>query len=449
MCPTATPTATSTCTLDLQGGNLTGSEWWVWQIYYNSEMTGGGAEENTVYHIANVRAVNATAHVTYNEVGEDDTLEMTEATPPERGFTNYDVPGAAVIDWSMDDNGSGEDPPRERLIQVGIVSEFAGGASGIVGRSASFVPAYNHYETMDAGLYVRGNDSTLCIDADRLFRGFSTVLDLDDGDIPIDALYSYQYCPGGSPFAVNNSAPPGPHDGYPFEVGEDDWCQWEWTFEDGRYISDDLQIERGFRWSVNRTIGSYNVAAVCEAPDAAGVFDVTEITRKNTYNRHYRGAGNYSPDPDYTRFYWNDSVKNFVRLLDLDTYCGREDWGIKAWESRRVNVTVNDFSDSGTGFDINVTVENNCQTCAEGNFSVLALIMDMDALTPEDSVPYINGKTIYPNVSSGWSAIGEAIQYTGDLAYGESTTLTWSNVGSSDTSHTYKLWCNGGTATIN
>jgi len=200
---------------------------------------------------------------------------------------------------------------------------------------------------------------------------------------------------------------------------------------------------------VNRTIASYNVAAACEAPNAGGVFDVTEVLRKNTWFKTYGAYGtNNSPDADFTRFYWNDSVKNYVRLLDLDTYVGREDWGIVDYNAYSVSATINEFSDSGTGFDINVTITNNeGKAC---NISVLALIMDMDAVTDDswsDGEPYINGETIYPDIAD-IDSIDEAIQHTGTLAYGESATLTWSNVGTSGT-NTYKLWCNGGTATIN
>jgi azurin len=142
-------------------------------------------------------------------------------------------------------------------------------------------------------------------------------------------------------------------------------------------------------------------------------------------------------------------VKNYVRLLDLDTYVGREDWGIVDYNAYSVSATINEFSDSGTGFDINVTITNNeGKAC---NISVLALIMDMDAVTDDswsDGEPYINGETIYPDIAD-IDSIDEAIQHTGTLGAGNSTTLTWSNVGTSHTDHEYKLWCNGGTATIN
>ena len=126
------------------------------------------------------------------------------------------------------------------------------------------------------------------------------------------------------------------------------------------------------------------------------------------------GGVSYTTNQSVSAWYWwNDSVKNYVRALDRDAYYGREDWGIKAWESRRANVTVNEFSDAGTGFDINVTVENNCQSCGTANYSVLALIMDMDAVTTTNSVPYPGGQTIYPSVSS-WANIRAARKAVGD-----------------------------------
>jgi regulation of enolase protein 1 (concanavalin A-like superfamily) len=317
------------------------------------------------------------------------------------------------------------------------------------------VPANAHNEMHDTSVGCKHNDSTQWTDSEQLPRGFSTTLGMGDGIIPTDCIYSYQNY--STPAMAGDK--PAWSDGYPYQVNETQWKQWFWSYSDGRYIAGgNIMMEKGFKWNVPQFISDYDVAASCEATDVTTqTFDVYDVTRKNTFWRTYPASGatpngaNNSADPDATHFYWNDSVKNYVRLLDLDTYAGREDWGIKAWESRRVKVTINDFSDVGTGFDINVTVENNCQTCQTGNFSVLALIMDMDAVTPEDNVLYINGKTVFPDVSVGWSGINgisTAIQYTGDLAPGESTTLTWSNVGSSGTAHTYKLWCNGGTATV-
>ena len=431
--PIATPTATSTATpttTPTPQPELMGTEWWLWQVYYNTTSWGG--EVNTVYHIANVRAVNATANVTYDAVGEDDSKEMTEATPPERGFTNYNAPGAAVIDWSVDQSGTEQEPVRERIVYTGL--------------SGLFIPAIWFETLLDREIYVKGNDSTCWIDADSLSRRFGTTIGEDDGDIPKDILYSYQ----DDSVPANSSAPPGPQDGYPFSVGEDDWKQWEWIFKDQQYLyHTDTVHERGFRWNVSSTVDDYDVGANCEAPAAVGTYDVILLNVTNNYFRTYAEYGdNCSGDGDTTNIWWNDSVKHFVRKLDRITYVGREDWGIVDYETRDVSATINDFSDAGTGFDINVTVTNNEGSAC--NFSVLALIFDMDAITDDswsDGSPYPGGETVYPDMSS-WASISGAIQHTGALGSGNSTVLTWSNVGSSGT-NTYKLWCNGGTATIN
>ena len=93
-----------------------------------------------------------------------------------------------------------------------------------------------------------------------------------------------------------------------------------------------------------------------------------------------------------------------------------------------------------------MTITNNEDTA--GNFSVLALIMDMDAVTATNSSAYPGGETVYPNMSD-WASISEAIQYTGNLASGASTYITWSDVGDSSGTPEYKLWVTGATDTIN
>jgi hypothetical protein len=442
--------------VDLQGGNLTGTEWWVWHIYYNSDLSGDLAEVNSVYQIHNVRENSmGTYKVKYNAVGQNEDhichAAMTNCScknlaascryphfhdPPT--YPNWWWSGV-YIDYSMDDD-SGVEPTRERIVYTGV--------------SGTFVPGEAHNEMHDASMGCKANSSLTWTDSEQLPRGFQTFLSMGDGMIPTDLIVSY----GDDTVPADTGDGPEADDGYPFTVDQT-WKIWQWQFSDGNHISGgDVIQEKGFKFTVSQTIDDYDVDAQSLASDTTtDTFDVYDITRKNNFWMSCTQTGqmpngqNNSPASGTTHFYWNDSVKNYVHLYDVDTYAGREDWGIKAWESRRVKVTINDFSDAGTGFDISVTVENNCQTCEAGNFGVLALIMDMDALAPEDNVPYINGKTIYPSLDVGWSGTGgiaEAIKYTGTLQPGESTTLTWSNVGTSG-SNTYKLWVNGATDTIN
>jgi hypothetical protein len=431
----------------------------VWRIYYTTTV--GGGETNEVYQIHNVRENSVGSYkVTYNKVGLSENLKMCSAMPncsscvKNTGlcrnpnfhnpptYPNYQWTGV-IIDQSLDDNtAGGTDPPRERVVLTGV--------TGFI------VPANAHNEMHDVSMGCKHNDSMMWTDSEQLPRGFSTTLGMGDGIIPTDAIYSYQDT--STPATTGDK--PAWSDGYPYQVSETQWKQWFWSYSDGQYIAGgNIMMEKGYKWNVPQAINDYDVDA--NYGGSGGVttdtFDVYDVTRKNTFWRTYPASGatpngaNNSADPDTTHFYWNDSVKNYVRFYDADSYTGSEDWGIVEWESRRVDVTINDFSDAGTGFDISVTVTNNCQTCEAGDFNVIALILDMDAVTPVDPVPYINGKTVFPDVSTGWSGatgISAAIQNTGTLAYGESTTLTWSNVGSSG-ANTYKLWCNGATATIN
>ena len=400
-------------------GDLRGTEWWLWQIYYNSEE--GTPEVNTVYHIANVRAASQTATVDYSPLDNPDDCV----------FPGYNLSGSAVIDWSCDQGGDETDPTRERRVNPGLT------------------PApVNSELMMDSEIYVDGDDATLWVDVNALPRSFQTAGGFGDGDIPTDYLYSYQH----DSIPPEESYPPGADDGYPFVDGEDDWKQWVWGDASGdNILLDDQEQEKGYNWEVDSPIASYNVDANCEAPAATGVFDVIPVNRTNTYflTHDIDYGQNNSPDSDTTQYWYNCSVKNFVRLLDKITYEGREDWGIVNYEARNLSASVNEFSDAGTGFDINVTITNNEDTA--GNFSVLVLIMDMDAVTDDtwsDGETYPGGETVYPNMSD-WTSISEAIQYTGNLGSGSNTQVTWSDVGDSSGTPEYKLWVTGATATIN
>ena len=110
---------------------------------------------------------------------------------------------------------------------------------------------------------------------------------------------------------------------------------------------------------VNNSSG-YDVGANCEATAATGVFDVTLLSKKVVYFRTYNAGGVFGKNvtktdvawcDQNTWFWWNDSVNNYVRKLEHEAYVGREDWGIVEWNSVPVSVTVNEFSDSGSGFD--------------------------------------------------------------------------------------------------
>jgi hypothetical protein len=401
-------------------GDLKGTEWWLWQIYYNSEE----GEENTVYHIANVRAVDQTATVDYSPLDNPDPCV----------FPGYELEGSAIIDWSCDQGGSETDPTRERRVDSGL-------GAGL-----------NSELLMDSELYVEGNDATMWIDVNALPRSFQTYLGIGDGDIPTDYLYSYQH----DSIPPEDSGPPGVEDGYPFVDGEDDWKQWVWGDASGDNIAlDDQEQEKGYQWEVDSTIASYDVGANCEAPAATGTFNVAVVNRTNNYFKTYDPTygGNRTPDADTTQYWYSCPVKNFVRLLDQTTYAGYEDWGIVEYETRNLSATIDTFSDAGSGFDITVTITNNEDTA--GNFSVLVLIMNMDAVTDDpwsDGEPYPGGETVFPDVSAGWdgtNGISSAIQYTGNLGSGSSIQKSWTNVGVSSGTPEYKLWVTGATATIN
>ena len=442
------------------GGNLTGSEWWVYHVYYNSEE----GTTNSNYHIMNVRNGSIGTHTTvYDDCGQRDAngdgsgLTQTLATDTggscpcndddvcrdPTGFSNWDWTGA-VIDHSMPHTGTGSSSPRHRRAPYGF--------------TGTMVPATVNREIIDMEWGVKHNSAITQTDTYQIPRAFD--MTANNGMAPSNVQYSYQ----DQTNAANTGTKPAGRDGYPFTVNSSLRQSWQFTYFDNRYMGSTSPtpalFEKGHIWQTGSFVQDYDVDANCNASDTTtDTFDVYRILRNPDYYARCAvgGAGVFTPPTGgvsfttnqsvNTWFYWNDSVKNFVRLLDRDTYYGYEDWGIKAWESRRTKVTINEFSDAGTGFDINVTVENNCQTGAAGNFGVLALIMDMNAVTATNSVPYVNGKTVYPDVSS-WSSIAGAIQYTGTLAYGESATLTWSNVGTSDTSHTYELWVNGAAAQL-
>jgi len=400
------------CTPDTSG-NLTGTEWWVYHIYYNSEE----GTENSNYHIMNVRENSMGTHtLEYDDCGQRDangdgsgftqSLAKVMGTCPCRptsvcrnpsGFNNIDWTGV-FVDHSMAYTGTGDSSVRHRIVATG----FGG----------TFVPASANNEMIDMEWGVKHNSAITQTDMYQIPRTFDMTAGNGCPPSNVQVSWDYQTNP-----ATTGDEPAG-MDGYPFAVNSTTRQSWQFVYADGRYLGSSAPnpslFEKGYRWAVATAVADYDVDANCEAADVTTEkFDVYEVQRNPRYYGRCPvggGAGIFTPPTGgvsfntdqavNTWYWWNDSVKNYVRALDRDAYFGREDWGIKAWESRRTYVYVNGFSDAGTGFDINVTVTNNCQTCDAGNFSVLALIMDMDAVTATNSVPYVNGKTIYPDVGS-------------------------------------------------
>jgi len=157
------------------GGNLTGSEWWLWHIYYNSELSGGNAAENSVYHISSVREVGRTAHVNYSAVGPDNDRIFSEPLTSPRAFTNYDYP-AAVIEDSYDQSGTENDPARKRVVFTAV--------------TGLGVPVRAQNTMMDSEVYVKMNDPIMWLRSEQLPRTFNTDLDAGDGDVATDILLS-------------------------------------------------------------------------------------------------------------------------------------------------------------------------------------------------------------------------------------------------------------------
>ena len=383
-----------------------------------------------MYQINNVAATGATATLDFNM--------FEDASPPS---SNYDIGGTTVIDWNCNDAGAGGDnPDRRRRVYTG--------------ESGLFVPAIANNMYQDGRQWTKWNDSTLVVDMDSMPNAFRTTLDLGDGDIPTDVMYGYQ-ADENPPLSTD---PPGVHDGYPFVVDEV-WSQSLWLHANGDYVSasGDHEQMKNFIWNVSQNTSGYNpyTSSSNFTTNVLDVdFDVSEVEYHmiywETYSTSYgqlncdnAPAGDCGGRVD--TYWWNDSVKNWVRRLDGLTYVGWEDWGIVDYESRDVSAVIDTFSDAGSGFDISVTITNNEATA--GDFNILALVLDMDAVTSDSSLPYFNGRAVFPAMNS-LTSIQSAIKTTGTLNPSSSTTVTWSNVGTSTSGRDYQLWSMGTTANV-
>jgi hypothetical protein len=396
-------------------GNYTGSEWWLWEVYYDYT-------DRTTYQINNVAAVGVTRNANYSD--------FTYCN-----WDSYNYYNSVIVDWSCDRNGeTGSDPARERRVYTGE-SDF-------------IVPPQADNQYQDARYWVAANSTLTWIDMNALPRAFSTTWGLGDGDIPTHVVYGYgeDYI---NPPPTDSSAPTA-DDGYPFTVGKViNMSMWTYANGDCLTVTGNHEQLKNFQWEAIQTT-THNPSTGSDWITGTHVmdktFDVMKLEEVTNFFTTYGGYGQpNTPDSDTTEMWWNDSAKNFVRMIDRLSYVGYEDWGIIDYNAYNVSATVNTFSDAGTGFNINVTIVNN--ECSTVNISVLALIMDMDVTSPDCSLPYPGGRTDYPDMHT-WASIAEAIQYV-VLDPGESTYVTWSNVGSSSTTNTYKLWCMGATDTIN
>ena len=413
---TASPSATT------RQPDLDVSDWWLYQIYYNS----GDGTTNTVYQIDNIRAVNQTATV---------SIKPPMANPG-AGWTSYTYFPCAIIDQSIDEyKTSCTATARQRQVYTGM--------------TGLFVPttALNHM--MDNELYVAADDPTLWIDVNQRPRAFSTTMGMGDGDIPTDQMFSYQ----DAAVPATTMHAPGANDGYPFIVSESNWPQWLWQDALGSlYLSsapNDVEQEKGYLWHVQSFNISYNVASAT-TPAATGIFDVTYLWETNNYWKTYDAGpakgGVRTPDADKMEIWYSEEVHNFVRKLDKLNYFGQEEWGIVKYESKDFGRSGFNVSDKTGAIDVTITITNILDYATSFNISLL--IMDTNALTSaptsctgSNHADYLNGKTVFPDMHT-IASINSAIKNTGTLNPGANITLTWTNIYTSD-GGTYKVWCAG------
>jgi hypothetical protein len=385
------------------------SDWWLYQIYYNS----GDGTTNTVYQIENVRAVNQTATVNYNDM----------INPP-AAFTSYTYSPCAIIDESIDEyKTSCTVTARQRKVYT-YVTGF-------------MVPtnAVNHMQ--DNELYVAADDPTLWLDVNQLPRAFSTTLGMGDGDIPTHQLFSYR----DSAKPATTMQAPNTNDGYPFILAETDWPQWLWQDSIGTYIGQaDIEMQKGYLWHVSSFNTGYNVANA-STPAATGTFDVTYLWATNTYLQSFSSGsvtgGVKTPDADKLHIWYSEEVHS---------YFGYENWGLVNYESKDFGKSGFTVTDKTGAMDVSITITNILDYAT--SFNILLLIMDTNAATSaptsctgSNNAVYLNGKTVFPDVHT-IASINSAIKNTGTLNPGASTTLTWTNIYTSD-GGTYKVWCGG------
>jgi hypothetical protein len=190
----------------------------------------------------------------------------------------------------------------------------------------------------------------------------------------------------------------------------------------------------------------------CQATAATGVFDVSYLWFTNTYWRTYTSGsatgGVRTSDADKVEIWYSDEIHNFARKLDKINYYGQEDWGIVSYESKDFGRSGFSVTDQTGAIDVSITITNVLDYAT--SFNILLLIMDTNANTPDGGSTcsggnnpglYRNGKTVFPDMHT-IASINSAIQNTGTLNPGASTTLTWTNVYTSD-GGTYSLWCGG------
>jgi hypothetical protein len=409
-------------------------DWWMYQIYYNSEE----GKVNTNYEFRYISAVNQTAYVNYS---------MITSANRRAGFqpaNSYNYSNAAVLNWITNQSGgSCTTPYRNRLVGTGV--------------GGFMVPSSAQNTYHDNMLYINATDPLMWIDTDGIPRAHTTTLGIGDGHIPTHGLYSYN----STAIPASQAYPPNGSEGYPFTVGQN-WSQWVWMISVDTYLgSSNIDQERGYRWLVDGNASSYNVDAACEAPAATGTFFVMNVSYNMDYWRTYSGGGATGQNNSVNasarcRYWYSEDVHNFVRQLDRLTYYGREDVGIVKYEVQDFGKSLSVSNTAHSAWPtVNMTVTNTNDFPT--SFKVLLVVMNASAKPdcPDSSTgaPYFFsfGKTVYPNMANV-SQINAAVKTTGTLNPGQSETLTWSNFWQVPATNgpitpELRIWCSGETYT--
>ena len=383
-------------------------DWWMYMVDYDSE----DGITNSNYQINNVRDTDQSTVTHWTNSGNCPTNPRT-------------VTHAAVIDWNMVEDCSN--------------ARFRKAWAPVVGSATNY--------HIDIEEFAGANDATTSVRRNTLMKispnpGFGAY------DFPNTVSFYFH--------ANSDSNYDAATIGYPYNASESNFMRrYVWT-DSHAWFSRYQHYQHTYTRYVDNFV-TVNVSDSSESPQyqgfnrtgGDGVYDVYTLRDDCESNSGGPTCGadvyyNYSPE-----------AHSFVRFYDGNNYFGYEDWVIAAYEANYFDVTDLSLTDTSGNLDVSVNITNTLDETM--NFNVLCMLMQTNAAYCSgsggtsgcsgypDSRVWWNGQTVYPNVKttdSGSWPFFDAIQQTGDLAPGETTTVSWTDIYSCGTGQ-WKVWVAG------
>lgn len=389
-------------------------DWWLWNFRYNSYGI-GQSYKNHCYQLDFVDAINQSVNDRYWN-GSNFTVTNTA-----RIENNLDYQHANNANWALG---------RGRIVGAPTVTN----AGNVM---------------WDICAWVKGNDPTVYVRQDQMAEVFWNSLGMGYGMAPSNSYYTYNTSVNGSYAGQYRDT-----DGYPDNASEQTWRADIYNTAWAQIVGLTQQYWR-FDFKVVASNASYDLTTISDPDGNSSDYASSAFAPNSSYFTWYR-TNNQSQHSEpncknasaLSRMWYSPQVHNLVRHIDYLAYKGWEDQVLLGYEARdfgRSTLSVTGWN--GSSLSVSMKVTNNCSDVTQ-NYSVICCLLNLSAKTrvgTNDS-PFYYGECVYPNMhtpnSSSWPQFN-VIKYTGNLAPGANTTVSWTIPYATSPSYNWAIWCSG------